>query len=92
MINLLAKILCPKFSEANQKKIATESQWILMIEELLLSKRITESMKYDITASKGRSNIIEKIEDLENWASKTKNNYPIIASDPEKNIEELENP
>ena len=33
----------------------------------------------DKLLSKGISNIIEKIKILENWASKTKNNYPIKA-------------
>ena len=48
----------------------------------------------DKLLSKGRSNIIEKIEDIRELGIQNKKQLPnkSIASDPEKKIEELENP
>ena len=63
-----------------------------------IKKKLTESMdsydRADKLLSKGRSNIIEKIEDIRELGIQNKKQLPnkSIASDPEKNIEELENP
>ena len=88
----------------NAEKIAQEvgkvyDKFVTFADEFSkIKKKLTESMdsydRADKLLSKGRSNIIEKIEDIRELGIQNKKQLPnkSIASDPEKNIEELENP
>ena len=87
----------------NAEKIAKEvgkvyDKFVTFADEFSkIKKKLTESIdsydRADKLLSKGRSNIIEKIEDIRELGIQNKKQLPnkSIASDPEKNIEELEN-
>ena len=87
----------------NAEKIAKEvgkvyDKFVTFADEFSkIKKKLTESIdsydRADKLLSKGRSNIIEKIEDIRELGIQNKKQLPnkSIASDPEKKIEELEN-